>query len=98
MSIIVAIKFPVPPAQANAAMAANPGTLEPLGAAMEKFGGKFFVRLEHENEFIDMDEWPSMEAYQAFKGEAQPVIDAFEAALGTTSTEEIWTAWRPDFS
>jgi len=98
MSIIVAIKFPVPPAQANAALAANPGALAPLGEAMEKFGGKFLLRLEHDNEFIDLDEWPSLEDYQAFKAEAQAVIDAFEAALGTASTEEIWTAWRPDFS
>ncbi len=96
MSIIVFTMFRVPSAQANAVREANPGVMEPIRNAMEKFGGKFVLRLEHENEFVDMDEWPSLEAYQAFKAEAQSAIDAFEAALGTTSAEEIWTAWRPD--
>jgi hypothetical protein len=96
MSIIVANKFPIPPAQANAGLAANPSVIPTLGAAMGRLGGRFLLRLEHDHEFIDLDEWPSLEVYGRFLSEERASLDAFEAAVGSKAIEEIWTVWRPD--
>ena len=97
MSIIVAMKFAIPPAQANAGLAANPTVIPVLGAAMERLGGMFLLRLEHDHEFIDLDEWPSAEVYETFLTEERAALDAFEAAVGSKAIPEIWTAWRaPD--
>ena len=94
MSIIVAIRFPMPPEKANQLVAENPEPLAAVSKIIDRHGGKFLLRLARDEEFIDLDEWPSAEVYEQFKAEARPQIDAFEDSLGVRSTDEVWTAWR----
>jgi hypothetical protein len=90
MSIMVVLRFPVAHEDLIRLARSNRALLEPILGLFKKHG-----RISHragaiEHRFIDVDEWPSREVYAAFKQEAAPYIDAFEAALGCRSTEELY--------
>lgn len=90
MSIMVLIRFPVAHAQVVDWAKKNHELLAPIGALFEKHGRISQKVITRENEFVDLDEWPSREAYAAFKAEALPFIEAFEAAFGHRSTDTIY--------
>ncbi|TDD96330.1 hypothetical protein [Actinomadura rubrisoli] len=89
MSVMVTITFPMASDEADRIVGENPHLLGAVRPLLEKHGGRFLFRLLGDGEFTDYDEYPSREAYAAFKAEAQPAIDAFEAALGVSSTDEV---------
>jgi hypothetical protein len=90
MSILVVLRFPVAHQDLITLARSNRVLLEPILELFKKHG-----RISHRaaaagQSFIDVDEWPSREVYAAFKREAAPYIDDFEAALGCRSTEEVY--------
>jgi len=90
MSIMVIIRFPVPHHKVVAWAKANKHFLEPIGVLFKKHGRISHRAATTEDEFVDFDEWPSREAYAAFKAEAGPYIDAFETAFGHRSSDMIY--------
>jgi hypothetical protein len=95
LSVMVTITFPMTSDEATRIATENPHLLEAIEPIMEKHGGRFLFRLIGDGGFADYDEYPSREAYAAFKAEAQPAIDEFEAALGVASTDEVRDVLRP---
>lgn len=64
--------------------------LAPIRALFEKHGRISHQVVTNETEFLDLDVWPSREAYAAFKAEAGAMIEAFESAFGHRSTDAIY--------
>ena len=90
MSVMVLIRFPCNHQVVVDWAAKNGELLAPIGALFEKHGRIGQRVILGENEFIDLDEWPSREAYAAFKAEAGPYIEAFESAFGHRSTDIVY--------
>lgn len=90
MAIMVVVKFPVPRQQLADWVKDNIELLAPIRGLFEKHG-----RISHtvgttDSEFIDVDVWPSREAYAAFKAEAGEMIEKFETTFGHRSTDTIY--------
>lgn len=90
MSIIAVIRFPVAHSVVVEWASKNMALLEPINALFAKHGRISHVAATSATEFLDFDEWPSREAYAAFKAEAAVYIEKFEAAFGYASTDEIY--------
>jgi hypothetical protein len=90
MSVMVLIRFPCPHAEVVAWAEKNGALLAPIGQLFEKHGRIGQRVILGENEFIDLDEWPSREAYAAFKAEAGPHIEAFESSFGHRSVDTVY--------
>lgn len=90
MSIMVQIRFPVPFTTVAAWAEKNSALLAPIEELFKKHGRISQRVITAENEFIDLDEWPSREAYAAFKAEAALHIEQFESAFGHRSTDTIY--------
>lgn len=89
MSVMVIIRFPVPFSAVAAWAEKNGALLAPIGALFEKHGRISQRVVSGPDFFLDLDEWPSRGAYEAFKAEAAPYIATFEADFGHASTDEI---------
>ncbi len=90
MSIMVVVRFPVPRQQLADWAKENISMLAPIRALFEKHGRISHQVVTNETEFLDLDVWPSREAYAAFKAEAGAMIEAFESAFGHRSTDAIY--------
>lgn len=90
MSIMVVVRFPVPRQQLLDWAKDNLELLLPIRALFEKHGRISHLVVTSENEFLDLDEWPSREAYAAFKAEAGAMIEVFESTFGHRSTDAIY--------
>lgn len=90
MAIMVIVRFPVPRQQLADWAKENLALLAPIRALFEKHGRISHQVITGETEFLDLDVWPSREAYAAFKAEAGGMIEAFEAAFGHRSTDAIY--------
>ena len=90
MSIMVVIRFPVAHSIVVEWAKKNSQLLDPIVDLFAKHGRISHRAVTSENEFLDFDEWPSREAYAAFKAEAGPAIEAFESAFGHASTDTIY--------
>jgi len=90
MSIMVVIRFPTSHSAVVAWAEKNQELLEPIGALFKKHGRISHRAATTDSEFVDFDEWPSREAYAAFKAEANPHIEKFETAFGFRSTDTIY--------
>jgi len=90
MSIMVVIRFPVHYSAIVAWAEENKELLAPIGDLFKKHGRISHRAASADNEFVDFDEWPSREAYAAFKAEAGPHIEKFETAFGHRSTDTIY--------
>ncbi len=73
-----------------ALMLLNGALLAPIIDLFEKHGRISHRAATSDTEFLDFDEWPSAEAYAAFKAEAGPYIEKFEAAFGHRSTDTVY--------
>lgn len=89
MSVMVMIRFPVPFSAIVDWAGKNSEKLAPIEALFKKHGRISQRVIGGADFFIDLDEWPSREAYAAFKAEAGPHIEVFETAFGHASTDEV---------
>jgi hypothetical protein len=88
---MVVIRFPVSFKQMKAWADSTDGSLfKPIGELMVKHGRISHRLVTGDTHFLDFDEWPSREAYAAFKAEAGPYIDKFEDAFGHRSTDTVY--------
>lgn len=89
MSVMVVIHFPVDFEEVERRTG---GKIDwaPVEAAWKAAGARHYHQLKRDGEFLDLDEFPSAEAYEQFKAEAGPAIDEFEALLGVRSTDVVW--------
>lgn len=90
MSVMVVIRFPVPHSAVAEWASRNGELLTPIIKLFEKHGRISHRAVTSGSEFLDFDEWPSAEAYAAFKAEAGPYIEKFEADLGHRSTDTVY--------
>lgn len=90
MSIMVQIYFPVAFPTLAAWAEKNGSLLAPIDELFKKHGRISQRVITGKEEFIDLDEWPSREAYAAFKTEAGPHIERFEQAFGHRSSDAIY--------
>ena len=90
MSIVVVVRFPVPRQTLLDWAKDNIELLAPIRALFEKHGRISHRVISSETEFLDLDEWPSRDAYAAFKAEAGPMIEVFESTFGHRSTDAIY--------
>ena len=86
---MVIIHFPAA-LEAQERLEASTDLMGPIGEIARKHGALSHRRIYRDDEFLDIDEFPSEEAYRAFRLEATPAIDTYEAALGVRSTDELW--------
>ena len=77
MSVMVVIHFPVDFEEVERRTG---GKIDwaPVEAAWKAAGARHYHQLKRDGEFLDLDEFPSAEAYEQFKAEAGPAIDEFE--------------------
>lgn len=87
---MVIVRFPVPRQQLADWARDNIALLAPIRALFEKHGRISHQVVTSETEFLDLDVWPSREAYAAFKAEAGAMIERFETAFGHASTDAIY--------
>lgn len=90
MSIMVVVRFPVPRQQLMDWAKDNIELLAPIRSLFEKHGRISHRVISNDTEFLDLDEWPSRDAYAAFKAEAGSMIEKFESAFGHRSTDAIY--------
>jgi hypothetical protein len=90
MSVMVVIRFPVAHSVVVDWASKNSALLAPIMPLFEKHNRISHRVVTSATEFLDFDEWPSAEAYAAFKAEAAPHIEKFESAFGHRSTDEIY--------
>lgn len=90
MSVMVVIRFPVPHSAVVEWASKNGELLAPIIKLFEKHRRISHRAVTSDTEFLDFDEWPSAEAYAAFKAEAGPYIEKFESAFGHRSTDTIY--------
>lgn len=90
MSVMVVIRFPVAHNAVVEWASKNGALLAPIIDLFEKHGRISHRAATSDTEFLDFDEWPSAEAYAAFKAEAGPYIEKFEAAFGHRSTDTVY--------
>lgn len=87
---MVVIRFPVAHSVVVEWAQKNAELLAPINALFAKHGRISHRAVTSATEFLDFDEWPSREAYAAFKAEAGPVIETFEKTFGHASTDTIY--------
>ena len=90
MSVMVVIRFPVPHSAIVEWASRNGELLTPIVKLFEKHRRISHRAVTSATEFLDFDEWPSAEAYTAFKAEAGPYIEKFETAFGHRSTDTVY--------
>lgn len=90
MPVMVIVRFPVPRQQLADWAKDNLALLTPIRGLFEKHGRISHQVITSDTEFLDLDVWPSREAYAAFKAEAGPLIERFEAAFGHPSSDAIY--------
>lgn len=90
MPVMVVVRFPVPRQRLADWAKDNLPMLTPFRALFEKHGRISHQIVSNDQEFLDLDVWPSREAYAAFKAEAGAMIDAFETAFGHRSSDAIY--------
>ena len=90
MSVMVVIRFPVAHSAVVAWASKNGELLDPIIKLFEKHKRISHRAVTSATEFLDFDEWPSAEAYAAFKADAAPYIEKFEAAFGHRSTDAVY--------
>ena len=89
MSVMVVIHFPIDFAEVERRVG-DKIDWAPVEAAWKRAGARHYHQLTRDGEFVDLDEFPSREAYAQFKAEAGPIIDEFESLLGVRSTDVVW--------
>jgi hypothetical protein len=89
MSVMVIIHFPVDFEEAERRTGGKVDWA-PVIAAWKAAGARHYHQLKRDGEFLDLDEFPSIEAYEQFKAEAGPTIEGFETLLGVRSTDVVW--------
>jgi len=95
MTVVVHVHFPIDANDRATLSKAPPEALAELARIREKHGVVFRYQLRRPGEILDVHEYPSMEAYEAFRAEAQPVIDSFDTSVGTGKTVTVWDAHAP---
>lgn len=96
MSIVVHVHFPIDRDDRDRLSQAPPEALAELARIREEHGVVFRYQLTRPGELLDVHEYPSIEAYEAFKRDAQPVIDSFNSGVGVAPTVTIWDAHEPN--
>jgi quinol monooxygenase YgiN len=89
MSIMVMIRFPVG-LEAQRELEATTDLMEPIREVAGRHRPTSHRRLYAEGAFVDLDEWPDRDAYEAFRREADDAIRAYEAHLGVASEATVW--------
>lgn len=89
MSVMVVIRFPTTLAMQQQ-LEQSTELMRPIGEIARRHGAISHRRIYRDSEFLDFDEFPSEEAYHAFRAEAGRAIDAYEEALGVRSTDDLW--------
>lgn len=74
---------------------AHPDLMSDFFEKASKRGGKNHGALIGEGKFVGLDEWPSREAYEAYREDVSEAWDAFERDLGITIRDEFWDFQGP---
>lgn len=90
MSVIVIITFDVDIEKSAEAAAAIPDVMAKIGEANAKHGGEAVMVLKRAGQFMDINRYPTADAYAGFKNDAQAAIAEFEAKAGLTSVDGVW--------
>jgi hypothetical protein len=91
MTIVVTVRIEATLEQIAAADRAEPGLYDEIIALAKEHGMLSHRRVYRDGAVLDIDEWPSEEAREAFRAVAQPLLARMGAARGTKpGTAEIW--------
>lgn len=90
MACIVFIEFPLDIGEYYEAAKAIDFDWTAVDAAEQKAGVRHLQQITQPGRFIDIDEFPSREAYDAYQKVAAAAIREYESLLGVTPTVEIW--------
>ncbi|CAB4706117.1 unannotated protein [freshwater metagenome] len=91
MAIVVTVRIEATLEQIATADRLEPGLYDEIIALAREHGMLSHRRVYRDGAVMDIDEWPSEEARDAFRAVAQPLITRMGAARGTKpSAAEIW--------
>lgn len=90
VACIVFIEFPLDIGEYYKAAKAIDFDWTAVDAAEQKAGVRHLQQITQPGRFIDIDEFPSRQAYDAYQKVAGAAIREYESLLGVTSTVEIW--------
>ncbi len=91
MTIVVTVRIEATQEQLAAADRAEPGLYDEIIALAHQYGMLSHRRVYRDDAVMDIDEWPSEEARDAFRVAAQPLLARMGAARGTKpSAAEVW--------
>ncbi len=91
MTIVVTVRIEATLEQLAAADRAEPGLYDEIIALAYEHGMLSHRRVYRDGAVMDIDEWPSEEAREAFRADAQPLLARMGVARGTKpSAAEVW--------
>lgn len=90
MSIMKLTTFPTSWEAVEAWGKANPDLMAEFFDKATAAGGKTHGSLIGDGEFIGLNEWPSREAYDAYRRDVDEAWTTFEHDLGITIKDDFW--------
>lgn len=90
MAIVVTVNIDADIAQVEKAEQENPEVMQVIGGAAEKYMTNH-RRTVRDGHVMDLDEFDSMDDYQAFFAEAGEAVKKYGEAVGVAPRDTIWT-------
>lgn len=91
MTVICTVRIPHPLAEVEAIEHANPEVMSQIVAGAREYMISH-RRYTSETEVLDIDEYATVEDYDAFRAKAGDAISTFDGLLPTPPTVEVWRA------
>jgi hypothetical protein len=90
MTLLVTVRFPVDIAVDDRLNRDHPETLEALKDVVKRHPPISHRRFVGDGSFLDLEEWESQEALDAFLAEARPIISERSRLRGAAAEEATW--------